>query len=90
MIKKEFKGLDINVYYEELDNGLSVYIIPYKNRKNYYIEYCTKYGAEIDEFISVDTGKKTKKPYGVAHFLEHKMFEQEDGTDLIILFKIRN
>lgn len=86
MLKKEFKGLDINVCYEKLDNGLSVYIIPYKDRKNYYIEYCSKYGAEIDEFISVDTGKKTKKPYGVAHFLEHKMFEQEDGTDPLIFF----
>lgn len=86
MLKKEFKGLDINVCYEKLDNGLSVYIIPYKDRKNYYIEYCSKYGAEIDEFISVDTEKKTKKPYGVAHFLEHKMFEQEDGTDPLIFF----
>lgn len=86
MLKKEFKGLDIDICYEKLDNGLSVYIIPYKDRKNYYIEYCSKYGAEIDEFISVDTGKKTKKPYGVAHFLEHKMFEQEDGTDPLIFF----
>ena len=81
MTIKEFKGLDLKVYYEELENGLKVFLIPYDDRNNYYIEYGVKYGAEIDEFISSHTGKKTKAPYGVAHFLEHKMFEQEGGTD---------
>ncbi len=86
MIKKKLKGLDIDVCYEKLDNGLRVFIVPYKGRKNYYLNFCTKYGAEIEEFVSVNTGKKTKKPYGVAHFLEHKMFDQEDGTDPLIYF----
>lgn len=78
---KTVKGLDIDIYHEELDNGLNVYLIPIKDRKNYYVEYITKYGAEVDEFISHITGKKVKAPYGVAHFLEHKMFEQETGID---------
>lgn len=86
MIIREVKDLDVKVYYEELENGLKVYLIPYKNRKNYYIDYTVKYGAEIDEFISSHTNKKTKKPYGVAHFLEHKMFEQEDGIDPFAFF----
>ncbi len=81
MTIKEFNGLDLKVYFEELENGLKVFMIPYNDRNNYYIEYGVHYGAEIDEFISNDTNKKTKAPYGVAHFLEHKMFEQEDGTD---------
>ena len=81
MTIKEFKGLDLKVYYEELENGLKIFMIPYDDRNNYYIEYGVKYGAEIDEFVSKNTNKRTKAPYGVAHFLEHKMFEQEDGTD---------
>ena len=81
MIVNEIKGTDVKVIYEKLDNGLEVFLIPYEDRKNYYVEYGVKYGAEIDEFVSAYTNKKTKKPYGVAHFLEHKMFEQENGVD---------
>lgn len=81
MIKKELKGLDIKVYEEQLDNGLKIFLVPLKNRKNYQINYFTKYGAAINEFISLDDNKKVKVPYGVAHFLEHKMFEQESGED---------
>ena len=80
MIKKELKGLDLNVYYEKLNNGLEIFLVPFLNRKNYYIEYGVKYGAKINEFESSD-GKRIKTPYGTAHFLEHKMFEQEDGVD---------
>ncbi len=81
MTTKEIKGLDIKVYNEELENGLKIYLIPVEDRNNYYVEYLVKYGAEVEEFISRKTGKKTKPPLGVAHFLEHKMFEQEDGLD---------
>lgn len=81
MIIKEIKGLDTNVYYEELKNGLKVFLIPYENRNKYYIEYVVKYGSEINQFVSSKSNKKIKVPYGIAHFLEHKMFEQEEGTD---------
>ena len=81
MIRQEFKELGIEVYTEELDNGLQVFLIPFNDRKNYYVEYLTRFGAEINEFKSRMTGKRVKVPYGVAHFLEHKMFEQEDGIN---------
>ena len=81
MIKRALDGIDVDVFYEKLKNGLEVFLVPYKNRKNYYIDYCVKYGAKINSFISSKTNKKIKTPYGVAHFLEHKMFEQEDGVD---------
>ena len=81
MMEREFKDLGIKVYTEELDNGLKVFLILLNDRKNYYVEYLTKFGAEINEFKSRITGKRVKVPYGVAHFLEHKMFEQEDGVD---------
>ena len=86
MIVKEINGVNVKVFYEKLDNGLEVFLIPYNNRKNYFIEYGVKYGAEIDEFVSSLTNERTKKPYGVAHFLEHKMFEQEDGSDPFSFF----
>ena len=81
MIIKKFEGLDTEVHYEKLDNGLEIYLIPYKNRNNYYMEYGVKFGAKTCEFVSSKTNKKTRVPRGVAHFLEHKMFEQEDGID---------
>ena len=88
MIKKELKGIDVDIFYEKLNNGLEIYLIPYKDRKNYYVEYGVKYGAKINQFISQETNKKIKTPYGVAHFLEHKMFEQEDGEDPFSFFSI--
>ena len=86
MIIKKYKDLDLELRYEKLDNGLEVFLIPYPNRKNYSISYVTKYGADISEFISIDSNKRTKVPKGVAHFLEHKMFEQEDGVDPFAFF----
>ncbi len=85
MIKKEIKGIDVDVFYEKLENGLEVFLIPFSNRKNYYIEYGVKYGAKVLEFKS-DDNKKIKIPYGTAHFLEHKMFEQEDEKDPFSFF----
>ena len=81
MNKKNYNNLDVDIYYEKLENGLDVFIIPYEDRKNYFIEYGVKYGAIINKFISSKTKKIVNPPYGVAHFLEHKMFEQQDGID---------
>ena len=81
MIKKEFKNLDIDLFYEKLDNGLDIYLIPYENRNNYFVDYCVKYGSNDNIFISKKNNKRIKMPYGIAHFLEHKMFEQENGVD---------
>ena len=77
----ELVGLDQNVYYEKLDNGLEVYLIPYKNKSNYSMHYLTKYGSIQTTFIPYGKKNKITVPDGIAHFLEHKMFEQEDGID---------
>lgn len=77
----ELNGLDQNVYYEKLDNGLEVYMIPYKNKSNYTMHYLTKYGSIQTTFIPYGKEKMITVPDGIAHFLEHKMFEQEDGID---------
>lgn len=77
----ELVGLEQNVYYEKLDNGLEVYLIPYKNKSNYSMHYITKYGSIQTTFIPYGKKEKITVPDGIAHFIEHKMFEQEDGID---------
>ena len=84
MRKIELNGLDVSVYKEKLSNHLDVYMVPYPKKKNYFISYATYFGSDVLEF-SVDQ-KKYKPPLGIAHFLEHKMFEQEDGVDPFTYF----
>ena len=68
-------------YMEKLENGLQVIIIPKKDIQKKYIIWTTKFGSIDNTFIDNTTGEKVTIPDGVAHFLEHKMFEQKDGTD---------
>ena len=77
----DLKGLDQTLYYEKLENGLEVYMLPYKNKSNYTMHYLTKYGSIQTTFIPYGEKEKITVPDGIAHFLEHKMFEQEDGVD---------
>lgn len=81
MKQLKFEQIDTDCYVETLENGLDVILIPYQNKKDYYISYVTKFGSEINTFIPVGGKKYNKYSNGVAHFLEHKKFEQEDGTD---------
>ena len=79
MEHKNFNNLDQDFYTFTLDNGLKVYLVPYHNKKNYYAILGCKYGSKDIEF-KVDN-KDIKTPFGTAHFLEHKMFEMENGLD---------
>jgi predicted Zn-dependent peptidase len=72
-------GKEQKVYYEKLNNGLEVYIVPNNNHDNYHIEVVTKYGSSIKEFIPINENNYLKLPLGVAHFLEHKMFDMKDS-----------
>lgn len=69
------------VFVETLENGMKVIIIPKKNTEKKYIIWATKYGSIDSKFIEPTTGKEIEVPDGVAHYLEHKMFEQENGVD---------
>ena len=66
------------VYIEKLSNGIPVVVIPKKTNKKYII-WGIKYGSIDGKFI-VD-GKEEIIPDGSAHYLEHKLFEQENGTN---------
>lgn len=68
-------------YIETLENGLKVIIIPKKNTHKKYIIWGTHFGSIDNHFIMPNTQEEVYVPDGVAHFLEHKMFEQENGTN---------
>jgi len=81
MKKIELSKLDVSVYTETLDNGLEVYLVPFEDKKSYFISYVTKFGSTTTEFKPYGFKNYEKVPNGVAHFLEHKMFEQENGEN---------
>ena len=68
-------------YIEKLANGLEIIIIPKKNINKKYVMFGTKFGSIDNRFIMPKTGEEVFIPDGVAHFLEHKMFEQENGKN---------
>ena len=71
-------GVDDKLYYKKIDNGMEVFMIPNKNILNIYATFTTKYGSVVDEFVPIKESKMIKVPKGIAHFLEHKVFEQEN------------
>ena len=73
-------------YKETLDNGLTVYVMPKKQYCNVSGMLMVNYGSFDNEFIPIDGDEFIKVPYGVAHFLEHKMFENENGEDVTLVF----
>lgn len=86
MKKINLKGLDLVAYTETLSNGLDVIFVPFEKKSNYYISYATRFGSEITSFTPAGEKKSIKVPDGIAHFLEHKMFEQESGEDPFAYF----
>ena len=69
------------LYVEKLENGLTVMIIPKKGIQKKYVIWGTNYGSNDSKFIVPGETEGTEVPKGVAHFLEHKMFEQESGVN---------
>ena len=68
-------------YFEKLENGLNIIIIPKANTNKKYIMWATNFGSIDNRFIMPKTGEEVFIPDGVAHFLEHKMFEQKNGRN---------
>lgn len=77
MKKITYDGIGINLYKHTCKNGLDVYLVPNKNVRSFFATLNVKFGSDILSFKVND--KLIKVPVGSAHFLEHKMFEQENG-----------
>lgn len=89
MKKSKLEKLDLELYYEKLNNGLEVYIVPKDNVNSIYVTFSTKFGSVYQEFVPNGGKEMIKVPLGVAHFLEHKMFEQKDGKDPFTFYSER-
>jgi predicted Zn-dependent peptidase len=79
MEKIIFEQLQEEMFYEKLGNGLDVYLLPKKGFNKTYATFTTKYGSIDNHFLPPDKDESVKVPDGIAHFLEHKLFEKEDG-----------
>ena len=76
MEKIRINNFKEHLYYEKLENGLSVYLVPLSYKNNYTCMMGTKYGGRDIKFKQNEKLKET--PTGIAHFLEHKLFEREE------------
>lgn len=76
---KEIKNELLQDSYYEIDHksGLKIFVYPKKNYSSAYAVFGTKYGS-IDTCFRVGDGEYTAVPEGIAHFLEHKLFESEE------------
>ncbi len=79
-MRKEYFESNIGESYVKTvcSSGLTVYVMEKPKYTSTYAIYGTKYGS-IDNCFSVNGGDKNSVPDGIAHYLEHKLFESEDG-----------
>ena len=89
MKKSKLEKLDLSLYTEELDNGLRVFIVPKTDVNGIYATLSTKFGSVYKEFVPLNEKKMVSVPLGVAHFLEHKMFEQKNNIDPFTFYSER-
>jgi predicted Zn-dependent peptidase len=77
-----YTELKETLYHETLPNGLHVYLLPKPNFNKTYAVFATRYGSIDNMFRPLGSSKMIKVPSGIAHFLEHKMFEDEGGRNI--------
>ena len=80
-IKTENKVVGETVYTGVHESGLNVAVIKKKGFFKGYASFSTRYGSINTEFIPPSSDKAVKVIDGIAHFLEHKVFEQPDGSN---------
>ncbi len=86
MNKVSYENIDLDVYTEVLDNGLRVFLTKIE-RNEIHARITSLYGGSVVEFKNKKDKEYTKVPAGIAHFLEHKMFEKKDYDPLQIYEK---
>ena len=78
---KTNKTLQETVYYADLDPGPALYVLPKKGYSKKYAIFSTRFGSIDNSFwTEVGAGERVEAPDGVAHFLEHKLFDDVDGN----------
>ncbi|MHC5246936.1 EF-P 5-aminopentanol modification-associated protein YfmH [Enterococcus sp. LJL90] len=79
MNKQYYQQINETLYEETLANGLKVFLLPKNDYHKIYGLFTTNYGSIDNEFVPLGQEDFVHVPDGIAHFLEHKMFEKEDG-----------
>lgn len=79
--------LDEEVYHETLENGLEVYLYKKEGFVKKGAFFVTKYGSSCNDFKPIGEDEIVSFPKGIAHFLEHKLFESEDNEKVFEKFK---
>ena len=83
--EKYYPAVKEMVYRTRLSNGLTVALLPKKEFKEVYGSVTVQFGS-VDTLITEVDGDVKEYPGGIAHFLEHKLFEREDASDLMSAF----
>ena len=83
--EKYYPAVKETLYLAKLENGLTVSLLP-KNDFNEVYGVVTVYVGSIDTEFTVRDSKKKTYPKGIAHFLEHKLFERENSEDIMVAF----
>lgn len=78
----KYTDLKETLYHEKLENGLEVYLLPKHNFFKTYAVFATRYGSVDHMFRPLGSNKLISVPAGIAHFLEHKMFEDAAGKNI--------
>ena len=83
--EKYYPAVKEMVYRTRLSNGLTVALLPKKEFKEVYGSVTVQFGS-VDTLVTGVDGNVKQYPAGIAHFLEHKLFEREDSSDLMSAF----
>lgn len=83
--EKYYPAVKEMVYRTRLSNGLTVALLPKKEFKEIYGSVTVQFGS-VDTLVTEVDGDVKHYPAGIAHFLEHKLFEREDSSDLMSAF----
>ena len=83
--EKYYPAVKEMVYRTRLSNGLTVALLPKKEFKEVYGSVTVQFGS-VDTLVTEVDGDVKQYPAGIAHFLEHKLFEREDASDLMSAF----
>ena len=83
--EKFYPAVKETLYQATLKNGLTVTLLP-KNDFNEVYGVATVQVGSVDTKFTARNGKKEDYPSGIAHFLEHKLFERENSEDIMAAF----
>ena len=83
--EKYYPAVKEMVYRTRFSNGLTVALLPKKEFKEVYGSVTVQFGS-VDTLVTEVDGYVKQYPAGIAHFLEHKLFERENASDLMSAF----